>query len=157
MGSSFQSIVDIEAAADEADALADRLLAWLVERGDVKLDWVTRNQTGIEGLVIDTRRRVYFSLTGDQYVHCPHCIEPTTLEHHLGDVVSDWYDAGGSGLTDCPSCRREVGLNDWHWSPPWAFGYLGFTFWGWDWFDDAYLAEVSALLGHRIVHPYGKL
>jgi hypothetical protein len=156
MGSYFQSVVDVEATAEEADALADKLLAWLVERGEVEPGWVRRNETSIDGVVIDTRRTVFYSRTDDLYVHCPHCIEPTTLEDHLGDFISDWYD-GGPGLASCPSCRRQVGLNDWHWSPPWAFGYLGFTFWGWDWFSDAFLSDVSALLGHRIVRPYGKL
>ncbi len=156
MGSHFQSIVDVEATAEEADALADRLLAWLVERGDVEPSWVTRNETSIDGVVVDTRRTVFYPRTDDLYIHCPHCIEPTTVESYLGDIIGKWYD-GGPGLAICLRCHRTVGLNDWRWSPPWAFGYLGFTFWGWDWFSDAFLAEVSAFLGHRVLRPYGKL
>lgn len=156
MGSSFQSIVDVDATAEAAATLADRLLAWLVERGEVEPGGVTRDRTAVEGVVVDTRRRVYYSLTGEQDIRCPHCAGPTTLEDHLGDVIAEWHE-GGSGLAGCPNCQREVGLNDWRWSPPWAFGNLGITFWDWTWFSDAYLDEVSEFLGHRVVRAYGKL
>jgi hypothetical protein len=69
VGSYFQPIIDVEATAEEADALADRLLAWLVERGEVEPGWVTRNETSIDGVVVDTRRTVFYSRTDDLYIH----------------------------------------------------------------------------------------
>lgn len=156
VGSHFQSIVDVDATPAEAGPLADHLLAWLVARGEVEPGFVRRDETSIEGVTVTTQRRVYYSLTGDQDIACPHCDVPTTLEDHLGEAVDEWYTTGRD-LATCPSCRRDVGLNDWIWSPPWAFGYLGVTFWGWEWFSDDFLGEVAAQLGHRIVRPYGKL
>ena len=84
MGSYFQSIVDVEATAEEADALGDELLAWMVERGQVALSLVTRMRPPSMAWESTPRRSVFYSRTDDLYIHCPHCIEPTTLEGYLG-------------------------------------------------------------------------
>jgi len=168
LGSNFQTIADVEATAEEADELADALLAWLIETGVVpSAGCVSRNEVTTEGLEIVTGRNVFSSLTGDWWVTCPHCAWSTDPEDtRIGDSVGAWQDlqdtisgwhAGGSDQVRCPNCRRDVGLNDWGWSPPWGFGYLGFTFWNWPTFSPEFLAEVSERLGHRTVHPYGKL
>ena len=158
MGDYFQSIVDVEATEDEAEDLADTLLAWLVEVGELSSpDDATRNEIRTEGLVVFTRRRVYYSLTGEFRVTCPHCRWSADDDWDaLTDAIGTWYD-GGPGEVTCLSCRRGAGLNDWRWSPPWGFGCLGFEFWGWPAFTPPFLSAFGVLLGHRTVYPYGKL
>jgi hypothetical protein len=63
----------------------------------------------------------------------------------------------GPDRNQCPHCGHSVGLNDWTWSPPWGFGYLGITFWNWPPVKSEFLAEIGDRLGHRTVHPCGKM
>jgi hypothetical protein len=169
LGAHFQTIVDVEAGAGEADELADAVLDWLFETGIVPSPGcVSRNEVSTEGLVVVTRRHVFYSMTGEDEITCPHCGQMTSLDcdddgrpvgvwQELLDTIGEWHD-GGRGDRPCPSCGNSVGLNDWTWSPPWGFGHLGFTFWNWDKLLSSQLkADVSRLLGHRTVHPYGKL
>jgi len=169
VGANFQAIVDVEATAEEADELADATLAWLVGTGVVSAaDQVSRNEVSTaQGLEILTGRNVFYSLTGEQWLTCAHCDWTTDPGHtrigdHVGewaeltDTIGRWYD-GGSGDLSCPNCDRAASLNDWHWSPPWGFGCFGLRFWHWPTLSPAFLAEVSARLGHRTVYPYGKL
>ena len=117
----------------------------------------------INGVSFDTRRTVHHSHETDD-VTCPHCGQvvavqdargkPTQAWWELSDAIQAWYD-GGSGEWPCPGCTRPVGLNEWTWSPPWGFGYLGMTFWNWPPLRDEFVAEVAARLGHRIVRPIG--
>jgi hypothetical protein len=169
LGDYFQSIVDVEADAEEADELADAVLGWLLDTEVVpSTDCVSYNEVSNEGLVVVTRRHVFYSMTGEDAITCPHCGHMTTLDcdadgrpigvwQDLLDTIGVWYD-GGRGNRPCPNCDNSVELNDWSWSPPWGFGYLGFTFWNWgELLSPQFKAEVSRRLGHRTVHPYGKL
>jgi hypothetical protein len=168
LSSNFQTIVDVEAKAEEADELADAILAWLVETGVIpSLDCVSRNEVSTEGLVVITRRHVFFSLIGEDEITCPHCGHAMPVEcdaqgfaigmwQELFTTIGEWYD-GGRGDRPCPRCAKSVELNDWIWSPPWGFGCLGFEFWNWDLLSPEFKAEVSRRLGHRTVHPYGRL
>ena len=166
---SFQTIVDVEVGAGEADESADAILAWLLETGVVpSMDCVSRNEVRTEGLVVITRRHVFYSMTGEDQVACPHCGHVTAMEYdgdglpvglwqEMLETIGVWYD-GGPGERACPRCGRSVGLNDWDWAPPWGFGCLGFTFWDWGTqLSPEFKAEMSRRLGHRTVYPYGRL
>lgn len=117
------------------------------------------------GVKVITGRTVFHSLGAEQ-VTCPRCRHTTDLTgdgghgrdawRALSDTIGVWFD-GGCGEHPCPRCRGLVGLNDWTWSPPWGFGYLGIDFWNWPRLSPQLLTEVSERLGHRTVHPYGKL
>jgi hypothetical protein len=71
-------------------------------------------------------------------------------------VVGEWC-AGRTGVRACPACSKPVGINEWTWSPPWGFGYLGFQFWNWPILDPGFVSAVSDRLGHRTVRPCGRL
>jgi predicted RNA-binding Zn-ribbon protein involved in translation (DUF1610 family) len=179
----FQTIADVEATADEAEGLAAATLAWLVETGIVVAEEtdcvlgraghapgpryaaaVTETYPGLltlhtNGVEVITGQTVFFSMGADD-VTCPHCGQVTNLEgdawQALSDTIGVWYD-GGTGEHPCPGCGKAVGLNDWTWSPPWGFGYFGLKFWNWPELSPRFLAEVSQRLGHRTVHPEGKM
>jgi hypothetical protein len=117
------------------------------------------------GVEFVTGRSVFYSMDTDQ-VTCPHCGHVTVLNDDggqpndawwaLSEAIDAWYQGAG-GDHPCPHCRRPVGLNDWTWSPPWGFGHLGLKLWNWPELSPRFLAEVSRQLGHRTVHPLGKL
>jgi hypothetical protein len=185
MGDWFESIVDVEATAEEADRLAAEVLAWLVERGIVMAEPTDCVLGGdgyapgpnyaeavvepdphlhdlhTNGLSVITGQTVFYSMGVDQVV-CPHC-ETVVVDHHdqgswdrFAVSIDGWY-SGESGVRACEHCGRPVKLNDWHWSPPWGFGYLGFKFWNWPMLAPGFVADVSSRLGHRTVAPCGKV
>jgi hypothetical protein len=117
------------------------------------------------GVEIITGRTIFYSM-GTERITCPRCgyavgpdgrdlpTDPAWTE--LTDRFFEWLE-GGSGDLPCPGCKRLLGLNDWEWSPPWAFGNLGVRFWNWNPLTPAFVAEVSKLLGHKVVCPNGKV
>lgn len=185
MGDWFQVIADPEATAAEADRLAAEVLAWLVDRGIVRPEragcvlgegghapgpnWrvaVTEPGAGLlglgtNGLEVITGRTVFHSMDLDS-IACPHCGSVAVrgaVESEWDDFlpsIESWY-AGGSGIRTCDQCGQAVGLNDWRWTPDWAFGHLGFQFWNWPPLDPSFVAEVSHRLGHPTRTPSGKL
>jgi ribosomal protein S27AE len=185
MGDWFEVIADVEATAEEADRLAADMLAWLVERGIVMAEQtdcvlgglgyapgpnytaaVTEPDANLHrlqtnGLNVVTGQTVFYSMGVDRII-CPRCGAVVVDQDdelswpRFSASIDDWY-AGGSGIQTCERCGEAAGLNDWHWSPPWGFGYLGFEFWNWPRLNPDFIAEVSGRLGHRIVTPCGKL
>jgi hypothetical protein len=189
MSNWFQTIADVEASPEEAEALATAILAWLADTGIVVAEatdcagptlghapgpayatavtepdphLLTLNTNGV---AFDTDRAVHFSMGADQ-ITCPYCKHAIALTDEQGDpnqawqdlseTIGIWYD-GGSGDRPCPNCGRAVDLNDWTWSPPWGFGYLGITFWNWPTLNPQFLTAIAARLGHRTVYTSGKV
>jgi len=116
------------------------------------------------GVEVITGRTVFYSMGADR-VTCPRCEQVTVLTDDRGHPNDAWQDlsgtigvwfGGGCDEHSCPNCRHPVGLNDWTWSPPWGFGYLGIKFWNWPPLGPRLRADLSQRLGHRTVHPFGK-
>lgn len=117
------------------------------------------------GMAVIIERTVFCSGEASQ-VGCPHCdtiIElldeggvPAAAWQPLADAIGAWHADGVDGYS-CPGCGRPAGLNEWRWSPPWGFGYLGLTFWNWPLLAGEFVAGLSRRLGHRTVRTYGKL
>jgi endogenous inhibitor of DNA gyrase (YacG/DUF329 family) len=186
VGDWFETIADVEATAEEADRLGAEVLSWLVAEGVVlaeptdcvlggpghppgphyaratiePCDFLLRRDPN--GLRVLTGRSVFYSMGLDRVV-CPHCQAAVLDERNdvfssfFSPAIDEWYSAGGTGTRACPYCGKPVGLNEWDWSPPWGFGYLGFEFWNWPLLDPGFVAEVSHRLGHGTVRPCGKL
>lgn len=135
----------------------------IVGRGSVP---VTATRLWTNGLSIDATRSVYWASDLDS-VTCPRCGHREPLEL-AGDgdgrfvtafrpAMLTWVD-GGSGEVACASCGEDVGLNDWEWSHPWAFGTLGVKMWNWDPIGEEFITDLSELLdGHRLVYSCYKL
>ncbi|MER6594610.1 hypothetical protein ABT214_22720 [Micromonospora purpureochromogenes] len=185
MGDWFETIADVEATAEEADRLGVEVLSWLVEQGIVMAEqtdcilggtgyapgpdygiavtqhYAHMHRQGVNGLNVVTGRAAFYSMGVDRIV-CPHCqsaaVDQDDEEHwpSFSESIDSWY-AGGSGVESCPHCGKSAGLNEWHWSPPWGFGYLGFEFWNWPPLDPGFITDVANLLGHRVVTPCGKI
>ncbi|MFC0006501.1 hypothetical protein [Micromonospora siamensis] len=181
----FETIADIEATPEEADQLGAEVLSWLVEQGIVAAeptlcilgdhghrpgpDYAAATVEPCDdlpglatnGFRVVTGQSVFYSMGVDQVV-CPRC-EAVVVDDQDRDswsdfspVVDEWC-MGGTGVRACGHCGEPVGINEWRWSPPWGFGYLGFEFWNWPMLDPGFVAAVSNRLGHRTVQPSGKL
>ncbi|TDC11473.1 hypothetical protein E1267_00595 [Nonomuraea longispora] len=193
MGDWFQTIVDVEASPEEAGALADGVLSWLVssgvvaaERTDCVIGAALGHPSGPRagevvdasgwsgpwqgGLEVRVGRTVFDGGQGDPTaVTCPHCAATVELMNDdfeldreawepFRDVVHEW-DEGYDVVIDCPSCGRPVEPAGWRWADDYfAFGHLGFRFWGWPPLRTGFVDGITVrLAGHRVVLLDGKL
>lgn len=186
MGDCFQKLGDLEAAAGEAEALAARVLEWLVaeeivsgELTDSALGglarrpgryrakalrdadeadgwWTSAVRGAVNGLQVDVGRQVYYG--GGGGVSDATCPKCDGVEpfQHFSDAFNDWCE---SGVADhaCPLCSRRSLTNDWILEPQWGVGHLQLTFWNWPQLSAQFRQDISAQLGgHRMVYLYDK-
>lgn len=124
----------------------------------------------VNGVEVTTTRSVFFPTQGEVGpVTCPHCGRDVDLGDPAGGTASAHWEAFASGLrhwmadqyseVTCPHCQLHSALNDWYWGADWpvAVGFLGFTFWNWPPLSGAFIADLQAQLGHRVVVTRGKL
>lgn len=170
-------VVDIDATADEAPALAEKVRRWLVEQeiilpglplvgveydplhgyGAAAPSWGHENAVGCgiayAGLQIVTTRTLFDGGENDigPFI-CPHC----GAEHEdmpWSAPSGAWYDGEGDDRMTCPTCGTASGIAEWKCS--WAFGNLGFGFWE-GWMQDKLMDQIAVLTGHRLryVHQH---
>jgi hypothetical protein len=118
---------------------------------------------GANGVSVDIERRVY--LCADNWsARCPHCAartEESATDGHgrwtdewqpLLDALYAWFGGDGPDHAACVRCGGRAAFLDWNFSPPVAVAQLGLSFWNWPMLSEAFLAELSAVLGgHRLV------
>ncbi|MFF8609630.1 hypothetical protein ACF06X_27315 [Streptomyces sp. NPDC015346] len=176
MGDYFQTIADIDATAEEAEALGARVVAWLVSEGVVhaertsemlgrpvyspgpRWDDVTQwPKQSTDGLAVITRRTVFWgSLGSDGSPVCPHCSARADVAPWPG-AVEVWRRTGTAELR-CPACGRMVPLAEWAWEDDrFAFAHLGFEIWNAALLRPEFVAGFGRVLGHRIRTLAGKL
>jgi hypothetical protein len=185
LGDYYQTIVDTEATADEAAALAGRVRDWLIAEGVVRAEltdcvlggdgsghtpgagWrravVRPNDDRFlklrtRGLKIVVGRTVFYTNYGPATATCPRCRASESLDRgsSLIEAIGDWYETG-EALAPCAAGDERIRLVDWQIDPSWGFGYLGFEFWNWPPLSEAFVARVDGLLGHRTLLVCGKL
>jgi len=120
MGDHFQTLVDLDATAADAQELAIRALAWLVDEGIVspeRTDCVLGAREGnppgaqwanaviepdwapSDGLKIETERTVFWGGQGDaQYAKCPQCAGQTTFYTESWDYIEGSRDAFSAAM-----------------------------------------------------------
>jgi hypothetical protein len=186
MGDWYETVVDPVVDANDAPAVAERVVARLValrlvrpERTDCTLgeagyppaqdvfqylkapdDLLMRLRTN--GLEVKAKRSVHVTANLER-VSCPACGAAT---EDLGALrwqkaVGEWYE-GGEGALTCPACLREASVAVWVHEPTFGFGNLAFTFWNWPPFTSAYWTRtprefIEATTGHACVLVSGKL
>ncbi|MEV7566237.1 hypothetical protein [Streptomyces tanashiensis] len=171
MGSTFQTVADLEATAEEAEALGERVGAWLVAEGiaapgrDLSVPGRTaylpgprwshvtdeRRYPESDGLAVVTGRTVFFGslATGGSPV-CPHCATVVRgRESAYSDAMDAWWATGVADVR-CPACGREVPLPAWEWENDFfAFAHLGIEHWNGPPLRAGFIAELTSVLGHR--------
>ena len=183
MGDYFQSLVAPDVAADQANSEGARLLEWLIAEGIVspdKTDCILSDSLGhrpgphyvkatgetdppsfltmrSNGVGVIAKRNVYWSGQGRLELICSSCNATFELPERWAPAIGEWFDRRGSGLLACPQCGGELPVCEWQHHPPWGFSELGFQFWNWPTFTEAFLHEFERRLGSRVVYVYGKL
>ncbi|GAA1547142.1 hypothetical protein GCM10009730_65330 [Streptomyces albidochromogenes] len=176
MGDYFQTVVDIDAAPEDVEVLASRVVDWLVDeqvvlpeqtfemlgrpvhspgrRWDDVMEWPGQ---GADGLAVVRRRTVFWGSLGSEGAPvCPHCSAPTAETSGL-DALAAWNETGSAELW-CPACGRSELLPEWTWQDDrFACGHLGFEVWNAARLRPEFVAELGRVLGHRVRKVSGKL
>lgn len=106
-----------------------------------RLPW--RLQTN--GLELTTERRIFDSGGNDvEAVICPRC--RTDIKEYDWDFLAPWAEGEADELC-CPHCGAASSVHAYRFVPAWGFSNLGFTFWNWPAFTEAFLADFGAQLG----------
>ena len=185
MGAYFQVIVDKDVSDNQANIVSEKTLMWLIERGVIastptacilgidKLGYppgpnyrdVVENyeeddyllKLKVNGLQVDTTRRVFPIYEGKFKVSCPQCDAAYNPDKSWDDAVNEWYEGKGNGILHCRKCQNTLSVTEWVYEPTWGFGSLGFTFWNWPPLKKSFIKEFYNILGHRTVLVAGKL
>lgn len=186
MGDFSQSFVDRDVAAEDAGAVAARVLDWLTAEAIVMATptrcvlgsdrvgyapgpsmeaWLDDpdeaprvRRLAANGLEVIAQRNVYFSMLGEPEPKCPRGHTPA-IEGDLIGAIDAWYEGESPATLACPECGIDFSVTDWDLEPAFALGNLGFTFWNWPILDDAPLhGEITRLLApHRVAFISSKL
>lgn len=186
MGDYFQTIVDTEAAREEAGLLASKIILRLAEQGIIEKtlrecvysgngmgyppgpnyrqvvdvpDGCCDYTLGLvtNGLGVIIGRTVFHAGQEGLELVCPKCGDRTDGGDRWDDAVGEWHRGKGDALFACPKCGHAEPVTQWPYNPPWGFGSLGFEFWNWPPLKASFIREVSEHLGHHTVLVRGKL
>ena len=178
MSSNIDWVVDIEAMPDESEALAQRVVAHLLEKGIIVVNAAAGNEHGPPykpgpnaegysaqvcrdlrecGFFFTAERTVFDSGdNGVQGLTCPRC-HAVHNEDELpwSDAIDGWY-AGADGDLTCGHCAKPASITEWRFLElDWGFGNLGFGFHGWS-ISPKMTDEIATVLRHQVqvVHQH---
>lgn len=174
MTTSIDYIVDVEATLGEAQALAERVLCELIQRGIVLSTPVQhdfqgqgpRYATGPNavqvatyhegfacGLDVMIGRNIYCGgELGLSELICPNCGHSHGREKlPWGEAIGEWFEERESGLLQCEKCQMRGSASEWQFKPAWTIGNLAFCFSEW-FLKESFVCEMENLLGNRIAH-----
>lgn len=183
MGNFYQTLAFQTLKPNETEAVAGRLLDWLLAEGYILpglSDCVLSADIGYppgpnapratempddrqlfelrtNGLVI-MRERTVFNSDGVPELICPKCGWDNGREETNAwvDAVSAWHDGDDEAALMCDGCGYEAPIKDWPFEPAWAFGHLGFQFHNWNPFAQDFLQQAERAAGAPIILVYGK-
>jgi hypothetical protein len=183
MGDYFQTLADVDATLEEAEAIATRIRDWLVDSRIIEPEpqncVLGMNNTGYpplnyeqvidelpgsgydlhqlknNGLEIELGRRVFHNGQSGVTITCPKCGAP--CGDKWAEAISEWYENTGAGMLRCFQCGQERSITEWSFDPPWGFGNLGFTFWNWPPLKESFIDEMKKRIAHRTVFIADKL
>ncbi|MFD9567067.1 hypothetical protein [Streptomyces sp. NPDC059994] len=184
MGTYRQTVVDLDASAEEAAACGARGRTWLETHGYIRpvpwqdgaaylagprwreavdlASWDWRAQiTGLDQepcdeLTVVTGRTIFYAVSGEPLTAvCPRCRNASC--DWPGEALDTWYTTGVADL-GCPACAHRTSLPDWEWAGDLlAFAYLGYQFDDWPPLRPDFTTALGQALGHRIRVVAGKI
>lgn len=99
------------------------------------------------GLEIILKRTVFASGDYDVCVSkCPVCGKTKFFDK----TVLNNFKIDGISKVSCEGCESDIEINDYDFSPNWAFSNLGFVFWEWKDFKPDFLKEFEIRLGCKV-------
>lgn len=186
MADYFQTIVDIQAKADQADHLARHVVGWLAEKGVVKANPSEEGgydrgpgamEIALPSLVPPEGRESippvhhHLQVLIGRMTHadnmsefrepnasCPSCDKPLEDADGLWQAATqDWIGGDDDAALRCPECGKESPVTGWRYGPRYGYGNLAFRFWNWPPLKPTFLDDVRRELGHSIVLVEGIL
>ena len=171
-------VVDLEATLEDASALAQTGLQWLVQQGIVEsipdsggalggadlyrpgpqaAAWSEYMADDLQlcGVEVTVEHTVFHAGSNSDQIRCPNC----GANHELdavpwSEAVERWHSGDADYTLACPACTNSAPIVDWTFLEfDWAFGNLGFGFNNWM-IDARLAAELGNVLGHRIKVVY---
>lgn len=185
MGDYFQTIVDTQAAIDQADHLARHVVAWLAEKGvvkatpseeggydrgpkakDIALDALSTRgheeippvHTHLQVLIGRMTHSEDLSEYHEPGAGCPACRKP--LEDPDGDwqaATQAWLGGDDDAALRCGACGKESPVVTWVYDGHFGYGNLAFRFWNWPPLSPSFLEALRQELKHPLVLVKGKL
>jgi len=186
MADLYQTVVDTQAAPDQADHLARHVVAWLAEKGVVKPtpseeggydrgpravdialpalapeeghERIPPVHTHLQVLIGRMTHSEDLSEFHEPRACCPACgIEADPLEGEWLAANQDWIGGDDDAALRCASCGKEAPVSRWGYSNRYAYGNLAFRFWNWPPLKLSFLDDLRRELGHSIVLVEGVL
>ena len=171
MTTCIESIVDTDATLDEADALAQMVVAELCDRGiilptpqtheilengpryaagpNVRDAAVNVNYCFPCGMDVSIGRNVFDTGEFGYGLFCPICKHQfNTDAMDWGAPVGQWYESGHVDNLPCSECSASMPFTEWF-QPPFGFGNLAFRFSEW-FLKQEFVDYISELLQHRV-------
>lgn len=126
-------------------------------RGSVGLTSVVQNSEALNtlwsrqtfGLEIVKEKNVFDTgENGLKNISCPNCNWKYDIEAF--DIISVWWETRKTGVV-CTGCGKIYDINEYLFTPQWAFSNLGFKFWNFPTFTLKFIEEFQYMLGYEIV------
>lgn len=186
MADLFQTIVDTQAAPDQADHLARHIVAWLAGKGIVKPNpseeggydrGPNATDIGLPTLAPPEGREsippvhrhlqvLIGRMTHPQSLSefhepragCPACGKGADPDEGGWLAANqDWISGDDDAALRCDACGRESPVVAWVYDNRYAYGHLAFRFWNWPPLKTSFLDDIRRELGHSIVVVEGIL
>jgi len=171
MTTSIQYVVDTDATLDEADALAQTVVAYLCDRGIIlptpqhheylengpryakgpnALDAAdTINDCFPCGMDVSIGRNVFCTGEMGFDLFCPNCKCHSDKDAiNWAAPVVHWCESGDASNLSCSQCCESTPFTEWF-RPPFGFGNLSFGFSEW-FLKQEFVDDLSELLQHRV-------
>ncbi|MBO0356343.1 hypothetical protein J0X19_00160 [Hymenobacter sp. BT186] len=118
--------------------------AKLIVANPTRLPFNLRNN----GLEISTNRSVFDARgNGLDELICPLCVKD--ISGFAYEFLAPWATGKTDSIT-CPQCGIGSDIHSFEFIPTWGFSNLGFTFWSWPQFTDAFLTDFEYRLGCQV-------
>lgn len=88
---------------------------------------------------------------------CPACGGETSEGFDIFDLADRWFEGEDISL-DCPICIAASRLEDWDFTPNFAFGFVSITVWNWPELSPGFVERLSQAIGaSRVRRIFGAI
>jgi len=184
MAEHFQTIIDTQARADEADHLARHVVSFLsgkgviapipdqeggYRRGERALEIANEAlrpahetippvHSHLQVMIGRATHAADLSSTERPQAHCPACGDALQeQDDRRREAEQEWLAGDDDAFLDCQTCQIGGKFVEWGYGASYGFGNLAFRFWNWPPLSAEFLAEMRRELQHPIVLVKGKL
>lgn len=182
MSNDFQTIVDRDAPADQAEFLARLALEWLAD-ADIIEQSASRclpdaDRAGfrpgprwsaaivefdesfldldINGVEVVCGRQIFDAGQFEPTPHCPRCHAAQPAGQRWNQALEAWQQGDEDTTLGCNACGQSALIADWRHVPPIGLGCLGIRFWNWPSLNREFIEQVGRAVGSRVLLVEGR-